>query len=246
MEEIKIGERIEKDLAQERHEDVKASHKDGYGEGSDNLKILLVIAFVVGLFVLSIGGFKVYNQLTAASVVNVDDLHDENLVGSLNEEEGYVYNGFSFVKVDGLWWTELTRFNTLLKIPLHFGPRDVEEISFSGQLTPEFNVGEWVHVAIDPNVQDKHYTLALSELSFNMAKGINRGPIGSCTEENWACENRTIVSCENNPENKPVIELALAEETGVELQGPCIKISGSGYDLVKAVDRVLYHWYGVI
>ena len=101
-------------------------------------------------------------------------------------------------------------------------------------------------VSIDQEVYNKYYTLALSELSFNIAKGLDRSPIGSCTEENWACENRTIVSCENNPEKKPVIELAIDEEAGIELSETCIKIKGKDYEIVKAVNRLLYQWYGIM
>ena len=94
-------------------------------------------------------------------------------------------------------------------------------------------------------MQDKYYTLALSELSFNIVKGLNRSISGTCTKENNICDNRTIVSC-NNSQGLPVIELALANETGIELLGNCLKISGQEYDLVKAVDRLLYQWYGVM
>ena len=78
-----------------------------------------------------------------------------------------------------------------------------------------------------------------------MASGINRKPIGSCTQEDEACDNRTIVSCENS-QGKPVVELALDEENKVEYKGTCIKISGNGYGIVRGVDRILYQWYGVM
>jgi hypothetical protein len=102
-----------------------------------------------------------------------------------------------------------------------------------------------VYLAIDPEVVDKYYTLAISELSFNVVKGINRVPVGSCTKDNPACDNRTIVSCDNT-QGKPVIELALSDKAEVKMEGTCIKISGREYELVKAVDRVLLKWYGVM
>ena len=214
---------------------------------AEGKSLLFLVLVIVGIFALLIGGFATYNHFTSAVVVNVDELHQENLAGDLDKDEGYVYNGYSFVKADGLWWTEMNKFGSLLKIPLHFGPRELEEVTVSGRLDPQFNDGEQIFIAIDPDVRNKYYTLAISELSFNVVKGLDREPVGSCTTENWACDNRTVISCANNPEKKPVIELVDNGSAGLELSGMCIKITGSkDYDIVKAVNRLLYQWYGVM
>ena len=188
--------------------------------------IVIMMLVLIGIFALFIGGSYVYNKLTSADVVNIDQLHEQNLEEKLDEETGYVYNGYSFVKADGLWWTEIHIREMNLNIPLHFGPKEVEFVPMKGTMDPAFNIGENMYIAIDPTTADKYYTLATSELSFNIAKGINRIPVGSCTEENYICENRTIVSCENT-QGKPVVELALAEETRIDISGTCIKVSGS-------------------
>lgn len=218
---------------------------DAQSVSSDSKGLLFIVLGIVAIFVLIMGGFSAYNYFSTAAIVSVDELHQDNLAGDLDDEEGYVYNGYSFVKADGLWWTEMDKFGTLLKVPLHFGPKELEEIPIQGTLDDSFNSGGEVFIAIDPDVQDKYYTLAISELSFNTVKGLDRIPVGSCTKENWACDNRTIVSCENT-QGKPVIELALANETKIDLQGTCIKVSGKEYGIVKAVDRILYQWYGVM
>ena len=36
------------------------------------------------------------------------------------------------------------------------------------------------------------------------------------------------------------------EEAGIELSGTCIKIKGKDYEIVKAVNRLLYQWYGIM
>ena len=213
---------------------------------SDGKSILIMIAVLAGLFVLFLGGSYFYNSFTTAAVVSVDDLHQQNLNAELNEEEGYVYNGFSFVKADGLWWTEMNKFGTLFKVPLHFGPKELEDIHPRGQLNPDFNEGDGIFITIDPKVSDAFYALAVSELSFNTVQGLDRIPIGSCIEDHWACENRTIISCDN-PQGRPVIELSYGQsEPTIELGGTCIKLSGNEYGLTKAVDRLLYQWYGIM
>lgn len=237
--EIPLNNQELKIINSETGSDPKEEEKTG------NRGMLIMIAIIFGIFILIFAGFYLYNNYHTEKVINVDDLHKENLNGNLDEEEGYIYNGYSFVKADGLWWTELDRFGTLLKVPLHFGPKEVEEIKVVGKLDQEFNLGEDVYIAIDPKVVDKYYGLAISELSFNIVKGMDRFAIGSCTEESPLCDNRTIVNCNNN-KGLPVIELVNQPETKIELKGTCIKISGNGYNITKAANRLLYQWYGVM
>lgn len=215
-------------------------------EPHDARNLMILLGIIIGTLALIFGGMALYNNFNQEKVIDIDELHTQNLQNKLSEEEGYMYNGFSFVKADGLWWTELSLGEERVKIPLHFGPKEVEFVQVTGTLDAEFNYGDEVYMTIDPKVSDKYYTLALSELSFNMAKGLKRSPVGACTETNWACDNRTIMSCANNTENRPLIELAVANETSIELIGSCIKISGQEYNITKAVDRLLYQWYGVI
>ncbi|HLC81119.1 MAG TPA: hypothetical protein VJH68_00505 [Candidatus Nanoarchaeia archaeon] len=219
---------------------------DSFGRTSNTKNILVLIGITIILFVIVISGFSIYNNITSAGIINLDDLHKDNLEGNLNEEiDGYVYNGFSFVKADGLWWTEINKFGTRLKIPLHFAPRELEGVIFTGDLNPAFNDGEDVYVAINPKVINQHYTLAISELSFNLAKGLDRRPVGSCTEENEVCEDREVINCEN-AEGRPVIELMISETPEIEFQDTCIRVKGTGWELVKGVNRLLYQWYGVM
>lgn len=250
-----MGSAKEKELAEEesawaelRIDKAVDDLEEDYDTSSDNKIIIIIGIIVVGLFLAAIGGFSLYNNLTTAGTVTIDDLHQQNINDQLDEEQGYIYNGFSFVNVDGLWWTEMNKFGTLLKVPLHFGPRDLESIPLKGNLDPQFNVGEQVYIAIDPYAINKYYTLAISEFSFNLVKGMDRIPVGSCTKESPDCDNRTIINC-NNAAGRPVVELAFDEtaEPRIDFIGSCVKISGgTDYGIVKAVDRLLYQWYKVM
>lgn len=249
MDEIKLGEELEKQLAQEEQKivDKAVSEETETDLKDDGKSLLYLILIIFGIFALFIGGFKAYDHFTSATVVSINDVHQENLQeNGLGEGEGYVYNGFSVIKVDGLWWTDLNRHGETIRIPLHFSPKEVEAIPILGRLNDSaFNKEENLYLSINPLVRDKYYTLALSELSFNIAKGIDRTPIGSCTEKNFACDNRTIVSCADT-QGKAVVEMQLAEKASIEYSGSCIKLSGNGYELVKAVDKILYMWYGIM
>ena len=135
MDEIKIGKGVEKQLEREEQLELKKSLEEDYGASDgDGKKILIAIIVIVGIVVISVGGFKAYDYFTSANIIDIDKLHDQNIEGDLNENEGYMYNGFSFIKVDGLWWTETMRNEVLVKIPLHFGPKEVEWINIEGKL----------------------------------------------------------------------------------------------------------------
>ena len=211
----------------------------------DNKTVFLIIGAVIGIFLLFIVGFALYNHFNPAPQT-IDDFHALNYQGKLPPEQGYMYNGYSFIKSDGLWWTELTRVNRTIKFPVHFGPKDVEQIEFSGPgLSALFENGSEIYISINPSIQDKYYGLAISELSFNVAEGIGRMPVGACSQESPVCENRTVINC-SSANNRPVIEFALANETSIYVENTCILIQGQGYDIVKAVDRLLFNWYNII
>jgi len=243
MDDIKISQGIEKQEEKQEQMEINQALKEDDDNSKDSKSILIMIVIILGVLAFSFGGFKTYDYFTSADVVNVDELHKKNLQGDL--KEGYVYNGYSFVYVDGLWWTEIKQGNTLLKVPLHFGPKEVNTTKISGKLSPKFNYGDEVYIAIDPEVTNKYYSLAISELSFNVVKGMNRKPVGVCSKTNSACDNRSIISC-NNTKGKPVIELKLGNENKIELKDTCILVTGQDMDIVKAVNRLIWQWYGVI
>lgn len=212
---------------------------------TSNKPVLIMVGVIVLIFVAAFTVFEFSNSITGSTVVTIDDLHQMNVEGELDSEKGYLYNGFSFVKEDNLWWTQIeTPHQGLIMTPLHFGPKDLEDIPITGKLGKEFNKGNKVYILIDPLVQNQYYTLAVSEMSVNLAQGISRMPEAACTEEHYACENRPVINCEDSKE--PVIEFIIDDEASVKLDGACIKVSGRDADIVRSVDRLLYRWYRVM
>ncbi len=207
------------------------------------ITIIIVIAVILAV---ASGTFSVLKFSKAPQALPIDTLHNLNKQGKLSEERGYMYGDHSIVMSDGLWWSDVYVLGTLYKTPLHFGPKDLENIIISGELNDSFNQQPDIYIAINPETSDKYYSLAISELSLNLAKVMNRAPIGACTSKNdLVCPERQIVSC-SNPNGSPTIELELSDTPSVQLQGTCIKITGKDYDLTKSVDRLLYQWYGVM
>ena len=216
-------------------------------ESKDGKNIVIMLLVILGIFIVIFAGFRLYNNyFSEPDYISIDDLHDQNLDQKLPLEEGYVYKGYSFVKVDGLWWTKVRIDHRTINVPLHFGPKELEDINISGDLSYEFNNKGKVHIAIDPEVNyNRYYTLALMELNNNVAQGLNHEIIASCTKENYVCEERPIVNCDDTKGNA-VIELRVANETKIVFNETCILIQGQGMDLVRASNRLIYYWYRVM
>jgi hypothetical protein len=240
--EIKIENiKVEKEIIEEDEELDK-------GKSKDTRNIFIAIAIILGIFAITLGSFKLIPDTDGASgtVKSIEELHADNLNGLLSDDRGYMFNGFSFVKYNGLWTTILKIGERRLAIQLHHSPRDLTEIEVVGELSEEFNKGESIYVAIDPLVEsNKYYTLSIMELSINIARVVDREPLGACTIEHEACIDREIINCDNN-DDKATIELRVSDEAKLTYDGSCVLIEGSEEDITKVSDKFLYEWFQVM
>jgi hypothetical protein len=210
----------------------------------DSKKLLILIGAVILVFVIAFS-IRFFTSPTG-NIVTIDDLHKQNLEGK-ESENNYVYNGFSFVKTDNLWYTQVQVGNDLIDIPLHFSPRELENISVKGKLDSGFNNHSQIYITFNPTEESlKFVALSSAELSLNIAKGIKAMPVAACDRNKTdACINRPILDCTNT--DKAVIYLKSTNSTGIVImKGNCIELEGNEWELVKAVDRLLYKWYKVM
>jgi len=160
----------------------------------------------------------------------------------------YTYNHFDFYYHDGMWYTQIQLGDQPWNVPLRFGPRDVEYIPIIGDPNLHLAV-KAVYITFDPDSEDLDYhtALAASELSLNLAQALDIAPIGACTENTTeACHNRTIISCETDNRHAIIYLTQNSSFPIVEQKNNCLIIKGKGFDLVKAVDRLLLYWYGIM
>ncbi len=224
-----------------------------------NRHFYIIIAVILIIF-LSFFGYKYF--LLSQGPLTIEDLHDLNIKcnlpsgrgfltsiscwwKSLPPERGYVHNGYSFVLSDGIWYTKISSGEKDYQIPLHFGPREVVNITISGSVNGSFDEGFEMYITVDPTSDGQDYiALAASELAQNIATAIQRRPIGACDRNETAmCEFRPIVACDTT--DKAMVYLVHGPGPSVEMNGRCIIAKGQGYDLVKAADRILLHWYKI-
>ncbi len=155
------------------------------------------------------------------------------------------YNEFEFEFIDGRWYTQWQSGNNIYQIPLKFNPFEVENVPIKGTLNPEFNDKPIIYIAIDPFVNDKYLTLAVSELSLNLVRVLNKNIEAVCTKENpEVCANRTVINCDSK--ENAVIEFLLEGDPEIIAKDNCVVLKGQDLNVMKSTDKFLYKWYGII
>ncbi|MFH1053942.1 MAG: hypothetical protein V1740_06005 [Candidatus Woesearchaeota archaeon] len=212
----------------ERHEIEKERVEDGKG---DSGKLILLIAVVIMAFIIFIGGSYFYNKYYTVPEPIVETI---------------TYNGFEFVYYEDLWHFQWQRENDLFNVHLRFNPKEVEDVPV--EIKNPFNnlSTETVYLAFDPLGNNTEYmVLATGELGLSLKKVFGKNPNGTCTRnETEACNDRPAINCDNT--NQSVIILEEKGDSKVTVDDNCLIISGERIELLRAVDRVLYEWYGIL
>jgi hypothetical protein len=223
----------------EEVEEVKHSKSD---------KKLVVLA---GGLILIFAALLGYQYLTIEEPPStIEEMHELNYERKLKDDQGYLYNDvFSFVLFEDLWYTQLRspQGTRLYDIQFRFGPKEVEDIEIQGALnTNLLNDAAEYFVTFNPTGENfSSVALAVGDFNQHMVKIFFKQPIAACDRnETFSCRSRPIITCENTDEL--VLYVKESNRTGVRFTDNCILVEGSGLDLVKGVDRVLYEFYGVI
>jgi hypothetical protein len=205
-------------------------------------KYLYIALGIILLFFIALFAIRFIRSPTA-EVITIDQLHQKNLKGETSDIN-YVYNRFSFVFVDGLWYTQVQKNKTVWDVPLHFGPKQLENISITGITSNKFADNN-VYITFDPIGKDLQYVaLASAEISLSLTKGFGVFPIAACDKnETDACSNRPIKTCNNQDS---VIYMRQSNQTKVVINGNCVIIEGNDWGIVKATDRLLLNWYKIM
>jgi len=158
------------------------------------------------------------------------------------------YNQFEFRYVNGFWQTEWQRQEQRYILDFTFNPKQVEDIPVEGTTDIRFE-SETVYIAVDPTEErtpeTAQLTLAAVQLTRKLTDPFYRNIIAACTRnETEACLDRPIITCDNT--NSSVLYLKQADEAKIVLDGNCVTIQGNGDGIVKAADKALFQWLGII
>lgn len=212
---------------------------------SDTKKLLVLVGTVVVIILIFVALLVLAPE---KQLLTIDELHQANLAGNLDSEDGYVYNGFSFIKFEHVWYSQIVKGNTIYDVTFNNGPRNVENITVEGQLGSVFSreYGGNLYITFDSNATSRKYiAVANAGLSLGLAKGFQYNLTAGCTNnESALCQQRGVFVCGDS--EKAVIYFKEAKETKVIMNDTCVIIQGTGIDLVRAKDRLLLKWYGMM
>lgn len=205
------------------------SNEQTESKGSDRMLVWSIVFVIAAAVLIFSAGYYFYSRESYETVE---------------------YNNFIFTKMSGMWYFEWQDNDRLYTIPLRFSPYEAENVTIDGKLSESFNRNE-VYVTFDPDSGNMSYlALGAAELSVNMARAVGVTPIAACTKSADSegnafdfCEGRPILSC---TPGKSVIYIRAVGSARILLGGECIVLEGSGFELVRAIDRLLYQWYGII
>ena len=87
--------------------------------------------------------------------------------------------------------------------------------------------------------------MAIADFDTHMSKVFEKNPIGACDRnETDACKTIPIVTCADK--DKVVLYVKESQKFRAYYNENCIVVEGSGLELVKGVDKVLYNLYGIM
>jgi hypothetical protein len=149
------------------------------------------------------------------------------------------YNGFKFTVLPSGFKSKIDGVDRQFL----FFPQDIEYVSLSDEVKSALNRPVWT-VAYNPqDVRNSTLGEAQYYLEFHLSdkKTIERALTNVTTE------SLPQKSCADATEAQPVVLIEFANETGVFVDNNCVRISSlSDLDLVRSVERVVYHVLGVM
>ncbi|MBN2458069.1 hypothetical protein JXB31_02975 [Candidatus Woesearchaeota archaeon] len=169
-------------------------------------------------------------------------------------EDSYSYNHFKFEKRYGTWFTESQEIsadgrNLLFEIALVYGPRELEDVKVTGDIY-NFSRYHTVYITFDPTKEAfGNLTLANAEVTTKLAAHFGVTLITACTKNTTECIEfgAEIISCEDKNSTKNGI-IFFDQEPGPEIvvDNNCAIIRGENSDIIKAADRFMLGYYGIM
>ena len=212
--------------------------------GPSDKTLILVIFFLILVFIGVFG----YVYFIRPEQTTISGLHTANINDELDPNQGRVYMGYSFVNIDGFWYTQLKspKGTKLYDMSIRYPPWELEELRIEGYLNVElFDNSDGYFVTFNPTGNDfSNVAVAIGDFNEHMLKTFDKTPTAACDRnQTAACVGRPIVDCDSSG---IVFYVKEAEENRIYYDDNCIVVEGSGLDLIKSVDRVLYNLYGML
>ncbi len=232
----------QKDQKNKKNGTATKTQKSSKQKNNDNAFVMWVIA------VVALGIIIFFVARAAISSYNSAPTPEDVLLDNLDQENAFTYNGFPFVKEDNTWKTQIEIDGQVFDILREYSPRELENIqidyqpnSFSELLKKQRRV----YFAFDPDAPGASYA---ATVGISMARSLKEvygvAMIPACTVNLTVCQGRPIVDC--NSTESAVIQVTPESQTSITYRKNCLDIRGSETELIKAGDKVIYGWYGIM
>lgn len=243
----KWKEKLEPDVKEfdKKVEEINKPSQEESKKTSD--KALIISIGVVALLFVAIFAYSIFNKPQPKTL---EELHVLNLKGKLKPEQGYIYKGvYSFINFDNLWYTQLTspKGTKIYSLALRYSPKDLKDIVIEGSLDGKFfDAQSEFYVTFNPTGKEFSYiALAVADFNTHMSKVFEKNPVAACDRnETEPCMARPIVTCDDT--DKLVLYIKESQKFRAYYNSNCIVVEGSGFDLIKGVDRILYNLYNIM
>jgi predicted nucleic acid-binding Zn ribbon protein len=207
-----------------------------------------MLLYAIGALVIVILIFILISRLgpEKRTAMTIEEMHAANIKGELAENQGYIFEGYSFVNYSNLWYTQIQNNQTVYDVTFNYDPRTVINIPVEGMLSTEFAKDDRLYITFDPNATERKYiAVANFGLSRSLAWAFAYNITAGCTDpESNVCQEAGVIKCGDI--NKSVVYFRESNETKIILDKTCVIVQGYGENLVKAKDRLLLRWYGIV
>jgi len=169
--------------------------------------------YLVGVFIISLMVF---------SLISIGD-----------PEEKVEYNGLKFVETENGFLSYLESGRTLLILS---NPEDLKDEEFQSPSIGSLGILPKLYISVGPS---DDYQNALYDLTRNIdLVGVK---VTSCYEDNEACSDFLIKTCEDATLNEGIIIFKEDNETLVTYEDNCLTIQGKS--LLKVTDKLILDQY---
>lgn len=162
------------------------------------------------------------------------------------------YNGFTFIEIDGMWWTQVHFPGKAAphSLEMRYGPHDTEDISLQDSILDKITRSDLIYLTTAPDLSSKA-VLAMIEIGrvtgehFDIYNIPTKAALSY--EKEGADPSVPIITCQNSTQDITVIDFRVGDQTSVYLQDYCIIIQGTDEEeIIRAADRVVYGLVGIM
>lgn len=203
-------------------------------------------------FKIFIFGFMAFLFIFAFFQFNRRDVQSQQYDQKLD------YKGYAFMKKEGHWFLEWQRNGNTVFIPFRLSPIEVEDVTVSGGAKPEFlgdprNLTPDVYEKPIYKTEDvgsrnpKYVVFSQYELRENLYDAFDMQPfiVPACTDSKLrVCSAVPTVTCDSK--DKRVIYVKKGGKAEIIFNDNCITVQGENLEMMKAADRLLYIWLGIM